>query len=444
MKEPLDATRRLLARARRDAAFRARLLADPKAAMEQELGRAPAEGYEIHVHEETDVATHLVLPPKSRFSEEEREAARTGGASLEFLKKTMYDPAPPMRPPARNPAADGLRALAPEALVEAGRESIRRGLAFLESTIDENGAWHCIRFNTGDPDIPRHFERPPFISALCVLALESCDEPLARDLCARTAAYLVDTMEYPGLWRYYRHLPQDLDSSTLCSLVVGTHPWIMLGRNVPRMLANRDGDGRFMTWVLEEDEPDVVPVFRIEADPVVNANVIACLGDRPETRDAQQWLKGLIAEGTPEGLSKWYPDTIAVYYATTRAMTRARSALSQLGPVLADRILALRDDKGEFGNILQTAQAVSALASIGSLDRLDAKRQVERFLSCQREDGSWPELLAFGDQSLRWGVVGQIGHGSEAVTSAFCIEALECLVQALGARRSDDRGDARE
>ena len=30
--------------------------------MEQELGRAPAEGYEIHVHEETDVATHLVLP----------------------------------------------------------------------------------------------------------------------------------------------------------------------------------------------------------------------------------------------------------------------------------------------------------------------------------------------------------------------------------------------
>ena len=153
-------------------------------------------------------------------------------------------------------------------------------------------------------------------------------------------------MEYPGLWRYYRHLPQDLDSSTLCALVVGTHPWIMLGRNVPRMLANRDGDGRFMTWVLEEDEPDVVPVFRIEADPVVNANVIACLGDRPETRDAQQWLKGLIAEGTPEGLSKWYPDTIAVYYATTRAMTRARSALSQLGPVLADRILALRDEQG--------------------------------------------------------------------------------------------------
>ena len=57
---------------------------------------------------------------------------------------------------------------------------------------------------------------------------------------------------------------------------------------------------------------------------------------------------------------------------------------------------------------------------------------VESFLSSQREDGSWPELLAFGDQSLKWGAIGRIGHGSEAVTSAFCIEALERLVEVLG------------
>ena len=54
-------------------------------------------------------------------------------------------------------------------------------------------------------------------------------------------------------------------------------------------------------------------------------------------------------------------------------------------------------------------------------------------MDAQREDGSWPELLAFGDQSLKWGAIGQIGHGSESVTSAFCIEALECLVRSLSA-----------
>ena len=390
-----------------------------------------AEGQEICVHEESEAATHLVLPPKNRFSEEEREAARTGAASLEFLKKTMYDPAPPLRPPVAKPTVSVASSSGAEALAKAGREGIRRGLEFIESTLDESGAWRCIRFNIADPDIPRHFEKPPFVSAFCVLALQSSDEARARAICDATRAYLVDTMEYPGFWRYYRHLPQDLDSTTLCSLVIETHPWILLGRNVPRIVGNRDEKGRFMTWVLAEDEPDVVSTFRIEADPVVNANVIAFLGDHPETRDAQRWLESMITEDRLEGSSKWYPDKVAIYYATTRAMNHAQPALNRLRPILADRILGLRDTQGEFGNILQTAQAISALYNVGGLDRIDAKFEVEKFIGSQREDGSWPEFLAFGDQSLKWGTVGQIGHGAESVTSAFCIEALERLVKTV-------------
>ena len=188
-----------------------------------------------------------------------------------------------------------------------------------------------------------------------------------------------------------------------------------------------------MTWVLEDDEPDVVSRFRIEADPVVNANVIAYLGDHPETRDARRWLEALITEGNLEGSSKWYPDEAAICYAIARATVRARPALDRLRPILADRILGLRDEEGGFGNILQTAQAASALHHVGCLDGIDVKREVERFTGSQREDGSWPELLAFGDQTLKWGAVGQIGHGSEAVTTAFCIEALERLLAILRA-----------
>ena len=431
MKGPIDAEDVLASRAGEDSDFRERLLAEPRETIEKEFGVTLAEDHEIHVHEETYAATHLVLPPRSKLGEAERNEARTGAASLEFLRKTLYDPAPPLRPPGRERARAGKNAATSEALARAGRESIRRGLAFLESTIDENGAWHCIRFNIADPNIPRHFEKPPFVSALCVLALESSNEARARAMCAATRAYLVDTIEYPGLWRYYRHLPQDLDSTALCSLVIGAHPWIFLGRNVPEILANRDKEGRFQTWVLAEDEPDVVSTFRIEADPVVNANVIAYLGDRPETRDAQRWLETLIAEGNLEGSSKWYPDAVTIYYAATRAMIGAQPALDQLRPILADRILGLHDEKEGFGNILQTAQAVSALYNIGSLESIDPRRQAERFINTQRDDGSWPELLAFGDQSLKWGTVGQIGHGSEAVTSAFCIEALERLVEIL-------------
>ena len=431
MKNPIDAADALVSRAGEDSDFRERLLAKPKETIEREFGVTLAEDHEIHVHEETYSATHVVLPPRSKFSAAEREAARAGASSLEFLRKTLHDPAPPIRSPAAGPPRTPNSGASATALAKAVRESIRRGLVFLDSAIGENGAWHCIRFNIADPDIPRHFERPAFVSAFCALALESSGEALARAICASTRAYLADTIEYPGLWRYYRHLPQDLDSTALCSLVLGTHPWILLGRNVPRILANRDAEGRFLTWVLAEDEPNVVSPFRVEADPVVNANVIAYLGDHPETGKAQRWLEALIAEGNLEGTSKWYPDTVAIYYATARAVTRARPALDRLRPILADRILDLRDGNGEFGNILQTAQALSALHDTGSLGKIDAKRQAERIMTSQREDGSWPELLAFGDQSLKWGAFGRIGHGSEAVTSAFCIEALERLAEAL-------------
>ena len=431
MKSPSHTINQLISRSIEDDDLRKRLLAKPKETIEKELGVTLDEGHEIHVHEETCSVTHVALPPRSRFSAAERQEAKTGSQSLEFLRKTLYDPAPPARPPAPGGAGALLSGATSGALAEACRESIRRGLDFLESVIDENGAWHCIRFNTADPNIPRHFERPPFISAFCALALESSDEPKARAMCAATRAYLVDTMEYPGLWRYYRHLPQDLDSSALCSLVIGNHPWMLLERNVPEILANRDEKGLFQTWILADDEPDVVSPFRIEADPVVNANVIACLGERPETREALRWLEGLIIEDKLDGTSKWYPDIVSIYYAITRALLRVPSALDRLRPVFAERILDLRNGKGEFGNILQTAQAVSALYNIGSLQSIDAQQQVERFLGSQREDGSWPELLAFGDQELKWGVVGQIGHGSESVTSAFCIEALERLVEIL-------------
>ena len=432
MNGPIDAEDSLISRAAEDANFRRRLIEKPKDTIEEELGVTLAEDHDIHVHEDTATTTHLVVPPPDRFSSAERIAARTGAASLDFLRKTLYDPAPPVRPPAYGPTGMPGSRNTSEALSEAATDSIRRGLVFLESDVDENGAWRCVRFNVARPDIPRHFEKPPFVSALCVLALESCGEARAKTICNATRNYLVDTIECPGFWRYYRHLPQDLDSTALCSLVIGSHPWILLGRNVPRILSNRDDEGRFLTWVLEDDEPDVASRFRIEADPVVNANVIAHLGDHRETRDAQRWLEALIGEGKVEGTSKWYPDTVTIYYAASRAMVRGKPALHKLRHTLGSRILDLFREKGEAGDILQTAQAVSALYNIGMLDRIDARQQMERFLDSQREDGSWPELLAFGDQTLKWGVLGQIGHGSEAITSAFCIEAMSRIVEVLG------------
>ncbi len=431
MKLSVNLENAVKSRAEHDREFRSRLVQNPKLTIETEFEKKLAGDHEIHVHEHSSKVTHIVLPPLSKYTEAERQEAKTGAGSLEFLRKTLYDPAPPRRCESSNTATSQSSSVSTQTLLEAARQSIRRGLEFLQTAIDGKGAWYCIRFNLADPNIPRHFEKPPFVSALCALALAGSNEPCAKALCAATRAYLVNTMEYPGFWRYYRHLPQDLDSTALGSLLIADHPWIMLGRNIELILANRDEHGRFMTWLLDDDQPDVVSTFRIEADPVVNANVIAQIGDCAETRNAQQWLAQMVEDGLPAAPSKWYQEPASIYYAIARAVMRVSGALDQLRPILGDRIVQLQDESGEFSDVFQAAQAVCALYKIGCIDRIDSKQLLVRIISSQYEDGSWPELLAFGDKSLRFGAFGQIGHASDAITSAFCIEALECLVRNL-------------
>ena len=62
---------RLAEKAVADKEFRARLLADPKTAIGDELGFAVPEALSIEVHEESAGTAHLVLPPGANLSEGE-------------------------------------------------------------------------------------------------------------------------------------------------------------------------------------------------------------------------------------------------------------------------------------------------------------------------------------------------------------------------------------
>jgi Nitrile hydratase, alpha chain len=57
--------RRLIEKSSEDEAFRRRLMEDPKAAVEQELGTRLPEGVEVRVVEESADAIYLVLPSAS-------------------------------------------------------------------------------------------------------------------------------------------------------------------------------------------------------------------------------------------------------------------------------------------------------------------------------------------------------------------------------------------
>ena len=80
-----EVERRLIERSLQDDAFRQRLLADPKAAVEEELGiQLPAE-VQIRVVEETADTIYLALPSASpageggELSDQELEAVAGGG-----------------------------------------------------------------------------------------------------------------------------------------------------------------------------------------------------------------------------------------------------------------------------------------------------------------------------------------------------------------------------
>ena len=69
---------RILSRAAEDGGFRARLIADPKAAISSETGTTIPDDFDVVVHEDSANAVHLVLPPSSELTDAELEMA-TGG-----------------------------------------------------------------------------------------------------------------------------------------------------------------------------------------------------------------------------------------------------------------------------------------------------------------------------------------------------------------------------
>jgi hypothetical protein len=80
--------RRLIEKSLEDESFRQRLLDDPKAAVEQELGTRLPEGVQVRAVEETAQTIYVVLPSSSplggtsELSDQDLEAIAGGGATF--------------------------------------------------------------------------------------------------------------------------------------------------------------------------------------------------------------------------------------------------------------------------------------------------------------------------------------------------------------------------
>lgn len=75
-----DMRERVIEKAMAEGKFRAELLADPKKALESELGVVIPDGFQIHVHEDDANGCNLVLPPSAELDESDLELAAGGNS----------------------------------------------------------------------------------------------------------------------------------------------------------------------------------------------------------------------------------------------------------------------------------------------------------------------------------------------------------------------------
>ena len=67
MKSGAEMRDHIIGKAAEDAAFRTRLVADPKAALNEEFGVSLPDSFAISVHEDSSTHVNLVLPPTEKL-----------------------------------------------------------------------------------------------------------------------------------------------------------------------------------------------------------------------------------------------------------------------------------------------------------------------------------------------------------------------------------------
>jgi hypothetical protein len=265
------------------------------------------------------------------------------------------------------------------------------------------------------------FDSSPFVTAIAVDSLGFVADPRATAIRRRAVEFLRREGEAPGIWRYWtsrsgKAIAPDVDDTALISHVLrqpaaGAHRF----DNQDLLLANRNGQGLFYTWLKGYGEKN-------DVDSVVNANVLLYLGERDGTRAVCEYLEDIVRDGGGVRSYWYYLSDLALYHAISRAFFHGVSRLEALRAPIRDRLLADQRQDGGFGDELATALAICTLLNFGDGQGPAAGRAAGHLLTAQRADGAWRRIAYYcGPEPpaphSRW-------FGSEELTTVLSIEAL--------------------
>jgi hypothetical protein len=269
----------------------------------------------------------------------------------------------------------------------------------------------------------------------------------AQEVIDKAIRFLLSEMQEGGVWRYTcspnpDYLPPDVDDTAIMSFLLKRHG-ISVPDNTGVMLGNRASSGLFYTWILPRVRWNADSsywrvalrqfmkfrqlwwFFRVteckagDVDPVVNANVLYYLGERPETRPIVQRLFQILEDGTEETCDKYYGSRFNFYYFLSRNRAAGIRALEPAGDTVVRRIKSYAHPDGTIGDhVLHTAQAACSLMDWKDRSKV-LDEAIRAILDSRQSSGGWkicPFYYSGQSKKLAW--------GSEELTTGFCLEAL--------------------
>lgn len=331
--------------------------------------------------------------------------------------------------------------------------AVDRGIGFLERQQLPTGTFSLrVGFDLASDEVVQE-DHNLFSAAMVAYSLLRCEHPGSGPIVDRAVAYLLAHAEPGGVWRYYAPgdpkygwVAPDVDDTSCISSLLRA-----LGRPVPDnrevILANRDPRGLFYTWIAPRRPlPRSLAWWRVAArrwrhpresrklwteshsrlddvDAIVNANVLAYLGDGAHAGPVVARLIEVFRAREDHRCDKWYRGPYVFAYAVSRAALGGVQGLYAIREESVDRLRAAAGEDGRIGDgPLDTALAVCALRS-WEADVPEAEAARDYLRASQSPEGSWPTAAYYFGGSVPDDPT-VLSWGAEALTTGFCLEAL--------------------
>ncbi len=301
---------------------------------------------------------------------------------------------------------------------------IKPSLDYLVHSQQSDGGFLSFSSPSRKPFSPKSTYRTTFITSLILTALSSLPQSKAqKTIVSQGIAFLLREKNEHWSYNYWSRVseeakeqpyPDDLDD-TFCALSAITHhaPELLDGRafaHITSLLTTvetREG-GPYRTWLV----PKSAAAHWKDVDLAVNSNIAYFLSLHDiSLPNLTQFLEEAIVHA--EYASPYYPSPYPLIYFVGRAYQGNNVSL------IRDYLLARQEKNGSWNNNpLDTALSMTTLLRLGVPD-LQLSSAIE-YLLAHYKDNHWP-AIGFCLDPAQAGTTHYAG--SEALTTAFCLEA---------------------